>query len=54
MTGTQETPILKVCDLNNRKSKEIIADENLSQVCFTNNNESESVIVNEGDTEKSE
>ena len=54
MTGTQETPISKVCDLKNRKSKEIIADENLSQVCFTNKNESESVIVNEGDTEESE
>ena len=52
-TGTQQNPISKVCDLNKRKSKEIIADEKLSQVCSTNKRESENVIVNEGDTDES-
>ena len=54
MIGTQDISISKFCDLNNRKSKEIIADENLLLVCPTNKNESEIVIVNEVDTEERE
>ena len=47
MTGTQNIPILRVCDLDEIISKDIIADENLSQICSMDESESESVISDE-------
>ena len=44
MTGTQQITILHVCDLDERKSKEILAEQKLSQVCSTDKGKSESVI----------
>ena len=52
-TGTKQIPISHVCDLDERKSKEILVDENLLQVCSTNEGESESVIVDESSTDES-
>ena len=46
--------MLHVCDSDERESKGIIADENLSHVCSADEIESESVIVNESSTEESE
>ena len=54
MTDTQQIPISHVCDLHKSKSKDIIADENLSQVCYTERNKSEIIIVNESSTDESE
>ena len=54
MTGTQHIPILKVCDLEESESRDILVDENLSQVCSTDKGESESVIFDESYTEESE
>ena len=44
---------MHVCDSDENKSKEVLADETLSQVCYTNESKSESVIVNESYTEES-
>ena len=52
-TGTKQIPISHIYDLDERKSKEILVDENLLQVCSTNEDESESVIVDESSTEES-
>ena len=46
--------MLHVCDSDERESKGIIADENLSHVCSADEIESESVIVDESSTEESE
>ena len=54
MIGTQQILISHVCDSDERKSKGILADENLFQVCYTDESESESVIVDERSTEESE
>ena len=54
MTGTQQIPILQVCDSDESKSKGIITDKNLSQVCSTDKSESEIVIINESSTDDSE
>ena len=35
MTGTQHVPILHVCSMYIRESKDFLADEKLSQICFT-------------------
>ena len=40
MTGTQQIPISHVCELDERKSKYFLVDENLSQVCSTDKGES--------------
>ena len=47
MTGTQQIMILHVCDSDESESKEILTDENLSQVCSEDKSESEIVTVNE-------
>ena len=52
MTGTQNIPISHVCDLEERESKGIIADENLSQVFSIDKSESESFIVDESSMEE--
>ena len=54
ITGTQQIPILQVCDLEKRKSKLIPSGENLLQFFSTNERESESVIVDEISTEEIE
>ena len=54
MTGTQHISIERVCDSNERKLKEIIADENLSQVCSMDKGESEIVIVDKSSAGESE
>ena len=46
--------ISHVCDLGNSKSKEILADKNLSQFCSIDKIKSESVIVGESSTEDRE
>ena len=43
---------MHVCDSYENKSKEVLADETLSQVCYTNESKSESVIVHESFTEE--
>ena len=48
----QQIPILHVCDLYERESKEFPADKILSHVCSTDEGESESVIVDESSTEE--
>ena len=47
MTGMKQITILNVCDLDERKPKEIFSDEKLSQVCSMDEGELESVIANE-------
>ena len=37
---TQQIPISHVCDSDKSESKEILADENLSQVCSTDESKS--------------
>ena len=54
MTGKQQIPILHVCDSKKSESKEIIVDENLSQIYSTEESRSESAIVDESSTEESE
>ena len=54
MTGTQQIPILHVCDLDESESIESITDEKLSQFCSTDKSESGSVIADESSTEESE
>ena len=54
MTGTKQIMISYVCDSDKRKSKEIIADENLLQVCSKDERESEGFIADESSTEESE
>ena len=54
MTSTQHIIILHVCGLGERKSKEVLAEKNLSQVWSTVEGESESVIVDESSTEERE
>ena len=54
ITGTQQIPILHVCDLGKSKSKGITSDETLLQVFYTDKSKSESVIVDEIYTEESE
>ena len=38
MAGTQQIPILQICDSGKSESNVTITDENLSQVCSTDNN----------------
>ena len=54
MRSTQRIPTYQVCSLDERESKGIIADKNLSQVCSTDESESERVIVNEISMEENE
>ena len=54
ITVTQQIPILHVCDSDERKLKEILAEKTLSQVCSTSKSESKIVIVGESSTEESE
>ena len=54
ITGTQQILILCVCDPVERKSKDIPADKNLSQVYSTDEGKPESVIVDESSTEERE
>ena len=54
MTGGQQILISYVFDSDESESKEILADENLSQVCSTDKYGSENVIVDESSMEKSE
>ena len=42
-----------VCDSDERESKEILADEHLSQVCSMDEGEPESIIVDESSMEES-
>ena len=49
----QQIPILHLCDLDESESKELPAEENLSQVYSTDEGESESVITDESSTEES-
>ena len=53
MTDTQQIPILYVCFTDERKSKDFLADDNLSQVYFMDEGKRESVIVNGISTEDS-
>ena len=53
MTDTQHILISHVCDLDERESKEFLADKNLSKVCYMDKGESESVTVDESSTEDS-
>ena len=53
ITGMQQIPIFKICDLYESKSKWIFVDKKLLQVCSTDKIESESVIVEEISTEDS-
>ena len=53
ITGTEQIPISHICDSDERASKRIIVDENLSQVCSTNEGDPESVIVDENSMEDS-
>ena len=53
VTGTQHIPTLYVYDQDEKKSKGIITDKNLSQVCSTDKSESEIGIVDEISTEES-
>ena len=50
MTVMQHIPISQICDLYQRKSKDIIADKNLLQTCSADKGKSESVIVDESST----
>ena len=52
MIGTQQILIFHICDLDESKSKQIIADNILSQVYSTDESKSESVIVHESFTEE--
>ena len=52
MTGMKQIPILHLCDSDKRKSKGIIANNNLSQVCSTDDSESEIIIVDRNYTEE--
>ena len=45
MTGKKQILILHVCSTDDIKSKEFLADKNLSQVCSMDEGESESFIV---------
>ena len=47
-------PISHVCSTDDSKSKEFLADKNLSQVCSMENDESKRIIVDEISTEESE
>ena len=40
MIGTQQIPISHVCDLDESKPNELLADKNLLQVCSTDEDES--------------
>ena len=52
INGTQHIPISRVFDLDEIKSKWIIALKNLSQVFSIDGSESESIIVDEISTEE--
>ena len=39
MTGAEHIPISHLCSTDNRKSKYLLLDKNLSQVCFTDKDE---------------
>ena len=54
MTDMQHILISHVFDSDEIKPKEILADENLSQLCSTYKSESETIIVDESFTEGSE
>ena len=54
MTGTQQIPILKVCDLDDSKLKKILLDKTLSQVYSIDGSEYESVTVDGSSLEESE
>ena len=54
MTCTQHIPISHVCDLDEIKSKDILAEKNLLQVCYTNKGKLERVITDESSTEEIE
>ena len=54
INGTQKIPISHICSLDKSKSKEITADEKLSQSCSRDKSKPERVIVNESSTEKRE
>ena len=53
MTDTHQIPIFYVCFTDESKSKDFLADDNLSQVYFMDEGKRESVIVNEISTEDS-
>ena len=53
MTGTQQIPISQICSIDKIESKDILADEILSQVYSTDEGKSESVIFDESTTEES-
>ena len=54
MTGTKQIPILYVCYMGERKSKEFLIDKTLSQVCSTDEDKSKGIIVDESSMEESE
>ena len=47
ITGVKHIPILHVCSMDDKKSKEFLVDKNLSQVCSTDKGDSKIVIVDE-------
>ena len=53
MTGTQQIPSLHVCDQEESKSKEFLADESLVRVCYKDESESESIIAQGSSTDES-
>ena len=44
MIATKQIPVLHVCSMDERKSKEFLFNKNIPQICSTNDEESKGIV----------